>query len=401
MRDSSEVKRSMDSRKKQRNEKSIFQEGIMDYETFLAENQKKVNLLLNKFLWLSILVGPLLMLAIRAGIFHSVTYQTCITVSLLQLALSCVHYVMITKSGNTARAAFIAFLAVDVLLILMNSAHIGIYMTWFVVPLISLLFCDFKIYAIAVLLNYCMMTLSVWIVSPYYAGLRIDFDTPFQYFSGRMGGFTIETVVMVLAGYSLCRLTTSYYRELIEKYQALKDSLENIEKHEKKEEQLLHLSMTDELTHVANRRCYDSDIDSYEGKDWKENFVLFSMDVNGLKEANDTKGHIAGDELLVAAAECLNKVIGPIGKVYRTGGDEFLAIALTDDPETILQDIQRLASEWKGTYSENLSMSIGYASHREHPDADIHGLEKLADAMMYREKNRYYSAPGIDRRRKV
>ena len=386
---------------KRRNEKSVFQAGIMDYETFLAENQRKVNLLLNKFLWFSILVGPLLMLAIRGGIFHSVTYQTCIIVSLLQLALSCIHYVMITKSGNSARAAFIAFLAVDVLLILMNSAHIGIYITWFVVPLISLLFCDFKIYAIAVLLNYCMMTLSVWIVSPYYAGLRIDFDTPFQYFAGRMGGFTIETVVMVVAGYSLCRLTSSYYRELIEKYQALRDSMENIEKHERKEEQLIQISMTDELTRVANRRCYDSDIENYEGKEWKEGFVLFSADVNGLKEANDNRGHVAGDELLRAAAECLNTVIWPIGKVYRTGGDEFLAIALTDSPETIMQEIQRLASAWKGTYSETLSISIGYASHRDHPEADIHGLERLADEMMYQEKNRYYSAPGVDRRRNV
>ena len=206
---------------------------------------------------------------------------------------------------------------------------------------------------------------------------------------------------MVVAGYSLCRLTSSYYRELIEKYQALRDSMENIEKHERKEEQLIQISMTDELTRVANRRCYDSDIENYEGKEWKEDFVLFSADVNGLKEANDNRGHVAGDELLRAAAECLNTVIGPIGKVYRTGGDEFLAIALTDSPETIMQEIQRLASAWKGTYSETLSISIGYASHRDHPEADIHGLERLADEMMYQEKNRYYSAPGVDRRRNV
>ena len=204
-----------------------------------------------------------------------------------------------------------------------------------------------------------------------------------------------------MAGYSLCRLTSSYYRELIEKYQALRDSMENIEKHERKEEQLIQISMTDELTRVANRRCYDSDIENYEGKEWKEDFVLFSADVNGLKEANDNRGHVAGDELLRAAAECLNTVIGPIGKVYRTGGDEFLAIALTDSPETIMQEIQRLASAWKGTYSETLSISIGYASHRDHPEADIHGIERLADEMMYQEKNRYYSAPGVDRRRNV
>ena len=39
-----------------------------------------------------------------------------------------------------------------------------------------------------------------------------------------MGGFTIETGIMVAAGYSLCRLSTSYYRELIEKYRILSDN---------------------------------------------------------------------------------------------------------------------------------------------------------------------------------
>ncbi|MBR2699608.1 MAG: hypothetical protein IKE76_13555, partial [Clostridia bacterium] len=121
-----------------RDEKSIFQSGITDYEAFLKENQRKINLMLNKFLRFSILIGPLLMLAIRFGIFHSVTYASCVIVSLLVLSLSCIHYVLTMREGNTVRAAVIAFLAIDTLLILMNSAHIGIYITWFVVPLISL-----------------------------------------------------------------------------------------------------------------------------------------------------------------------------------------------------------------------------------------------------------------------
>ncbi len=443
-----------------------------------------MNLLLNKFLRFSILIGPLLMLAIRLGIFHSVTYSLCIVVSLLVLALCCVHYVMIQRGGNTVRAAVIAFLAMDSLLILMNSAHIGIYITWFVVPLISLLFCDFKTYTIAVVLNYCMMTLSVWIVSPYYANLRVDFDRPFQYFMERMGGFSIETAIMVVAGYALCRISTGYYRELIEKYRILNDNkrqmkeqlavlesmaeiyqsaslidldagteisireaqdeapsstaivdnqsrisreltptvapehraafaafanlaeaaaalqdpksmdrefrseasgwlraqyivverrddgtpkqliytIQNIDKQKQKEEQLIRISMTDELTRLHNRRRYDADIEACGGK---------------------------------ALAEAIN----PIGRVYRTGGDEFLAIVGTDDPEQVVAGVKRISAAWSGKYARELSLSVGYAAHADHPDADIHGLEILADQMMYREKKRYYSAPGVDRRR--
>lgn len=51
-------------------------------------------------------------------------------------------------------------------------------------------------------------------------------------------------------------------------------------------------------------------------------------------------GHVAGDELLTATAECLTKVIGSRGKVYRTGGDEFIVIAETADPEGIIEQIK-------------------------------------------------------------
>lgn len=506
---------------KHRGEKSIFQSGITDYQAFLKENQKKINLMLNKFLRFSILIGPLLMLAIRFGIFHSVTYASCVIVSLLVLSLSCIHYVLTMREGNTVRAAVIAFLAIDTLLILMNSAHIGIYITWFVVPLISLLFCDFKVYAIAVAINYAMMTVSVWLVSPYYASLRVDFDHAFQYFAGRMGGFTIETAIMVTAGYSLCRLSTSYYRELIEKYRILSDNkrrmneqmailesmseiyeyaslidldamtetairdtraadrhasgtiggqsrmnaklmpsiaaesrqafaafadlsgaltrlhdeqsmdreflsagtgwfraqyivverrpdgtpariiytIQNIDRQKRREEQLIRISVTDELTGLTNRRGYDTDMAALREAGMGEDFVLFSVDVNGLKEANDTRGHVAGDELLMATAECLTTVIGPIGKVYRTGGDEFLATAMTDAPSAVLEAIRNRSAAWRGAYGEALSLSVGYAAHREHPDADIHDLEIRADQMMYRAKSRYYNTPGTDRRR--
>ena len=326
-----------------RRDDTLFQSGVMDYGTFLAANQRRINHILNKFLWFTILIGPLLMVAIRAGIFHSVTYSTCIIVSLLVLALSCIHYVLISREGHTVRAAVIAFLTIDCLLVLMNSAHIGIYITWFVVPLVSLLFCDFKIFGIAVVLNYCMMTLSVWLVSPYYAGLRVDFDSAFQYFAGRMGGFTIETAIMVLAGYGLCRISTSHYRELIR-------TIQDIDEQKKKEKQLIRISMEDELTRLNNRRSYDADMESHKGERLEEDFVIFSVDVNELKEVNDTAGHAAGDELLSGAASCLAEVFGPIGKVYRTGGDEFMAIAVTDAPKTILEQIARVSAAWRGQF---------------------------------------------------
>ena len=74
-------------------------------------------------------------------------------------------------------------------------------------------------------------------------------------------------------------------------------------------------------------------------------------------------------------------------------------IAKTAAPGELLERIKRESAFWPGAYGETLSLSVGYASHRDHPDADVHGLEVLADQRMYREKARYYRIPGVDRRR--
>lgn len=134
----------MSKNEKRQNKKPIFQEDILEYQAFLKENQKNVNLLLNKFLRFSILTGPLLVLLVRLGIFQNISYTMCIVVTVLSLLITCLHYALIKHEGNTLLTAVIAFLALDGMLIVMNSAHIEIHITWFCVPLLSLLFCDFK-----------------------------------------------------------------------------------------------------------------------------------------------------------------------------------------------------------------------------------------------------------------
>ena len=72
------------------------------------------------------------------------------------------------------------------------------------------------------------------------------------------------------------------------------------EKYEK--EKFRYTSNTDELTRCYNRRAYEEDINKLDlSKEW----VYISMDINGLKRANDSFGHVAGDELIRAAADCM------------------------------------------------------------------------------------------------
>ena len=62
-------------KKAENHEDAEFRSEISDYHTFLKANQRKTNLLLNKFLRFSILIGPLVMLAIRAGVGFSQAYS--------------------------------------------------------------------------------------------------------------------------------------------------------------------------------------------------------------------------------------------------------------------------------------------------------------------------------------
>lgn len=171
-----------------------------------------------------------------------------------------------------------------------------------------------------------------------------------------------------------------------------------VDEEKRREEHLYRIAMTDELTRLFNRRCYEEDLEVFREQGVGKDFCMLCADVNGLKKVNDTKGHAGGDELIKGAAECLLLGIGDRGKVYRTGGDEFVAILHTDDPEAVCRDIEEKMEKWHGKYSDKMSISIGFAAHADDENLSIHELEKKADKEMYAAKARYYERSGIDRR---
>lgn len=167
---------------------------------------------------------------------------------------------------------------------------------------------------------------------------------------------------------------------------------------------------TDKLTLLGNRQAYDDRIDELTRKKGSlpNNIAIVMMDLNGLKEQNDTYGHEAGDELIVGAASCAKASFGDLGKVFRIGGDEFVAV-VTAEPETVKRRSIMLEQEmkvWRGKYTSGVSMSYGYATGSEMPHdaltekARLKALLQLADARMYEAKTHYYETNGIDRRKK-
>ena len=157
---------------------------------------------------------------------------------------------------------------------------------------------------------------------------------------------------------------------------------------DKIEEQKILITI-DPLTGIANRYSYEQDLNTI---DFNDDFVVFSVDINGLKRANDNYGHKAGDELICGAADTITEVLTAYGKCYRTGGDEFIALAHVgeDKIEDILHELNKKAEKWSGKEIKELSLSAGAASKKEFPNYSIDELVSEADQRMYKIKSEYY-----------
>lgn len=159
------------------------------------------------------------------------------------------------------------------------------------------------------------------------------------------------------------------------------------EKYEK--EKYMYTSNTDELTKCFNRRAYDSDM---EKLDLNAEWVYISLDLNGLKQANDSLGHSAGDELICAASNCMKFAFASYGKIYRIGGDEFVVWIQNSvsNLDSILQVFDATIHEWHGKYSNSISVSYGVVKSSEQDFDSVQEISKLADERMYKRKSEYY-----------
>lgn len=163
---------------------------------------------------------------------------------------------------------------------------------------------------------------------------------------------------------------------------------------------VVKLSNTDRLTDCYNRRAYEDKLNEYKNFGMSNDFIYIAVDINGLKKANDTLGHQAGDELICGAATLLKNCFKEFGNVYRIGGDEFAVMVQCDENklEERKNTLTRSMIKWKGKYVPQLAMSLGYAPYRECPGKSISELAKLADERMYDAKRNFYITSGQDRR---
>ena len=172
-------------------------------------------------------------------------------------------------------------------------------------------------------------------------------------------------------------------------------------KYQEKETMLFKAdSETDVMTGLYNRRAFDKMMDEIRNHGLIRDISIVIVDVNGLKQVNDEKCHLAGYELIMKTAESINELYGNHGKAFRIGGDEFSIVIVEplDDVQECVKQIRARTSKCELEYSESLSVAIGVARGEDYTDLSVDELFDLADKAMYSDKEAYYSDKRHERR---
>ncbi len=108
---------------------------------------------------------------------------------------------------------------------------------------------------------------------------------------------------------------------------------------------------------------------------------VICIDLNDLKNINDSDGHNAGDEALYTIANIFVHNSRKTCSVYRTGGDEFALLCQNCTIDDVIKYINKVKKDLSKT---KYSAAFGYALYT--PDKDFDEVFELADAEMYRNK---------------
>jgi two-component system cell cycle response regulator len=149
-------------------------------------------------------------------------------------------------------------------------------------------------------------------------------------------------------------------------------------------------SLLDELTKLYNRRGFLGLAANHFklAERTRQPFALVFIDLDGMKQINDTLGHIEGDRALVEAAELLSSCVRQSDIVARFGGDEFVLLLTSTTEHTIRRRLhQQLdACNDRAGRRYRLSFSIGVVVGGGDKCLTLEELLAEADGLMYRHK---------------
>lgn len=147
------------------------------------------------------------------------------------------------------------------------------------------------------------------------------------------------------------------------------------------------MALRDSLTGIGNRSAMEQRMTFFRSQEQKgelEGLAVGSVDLNYLKQVNDSKGHASGDKMIQKTADILSHSLAGIGDAYRTGGDEFIFfISAVPIEESIETAEQRVKEEMK---RQGVSLAWGIEVWKPGDERTLEEVLQIADRKMYAMK---------------
>ena len=150
---------------------------------------------------------------------------------------------------------------------------------------------------------------------------------------------------------------------------------------------------TDALTGLYNRRLFDeySEKELNRANRYNQQLTFVILDVHKLKEVNDRRGHLLGDQILQLAATTLRKTMRASDFAFRIGGDEFALLLPETDPEQASTLCRRIRAQYENDIREmkldlGVTLDFGIAVYPQDGDSK-RTLLGLADKRLYELKS--------------
>ncbi|HVT58426.1 MAG TPA: GGDEF domain-containing protein [Thermoanaerobaculia bacterium] len=190
----------------------------------------------------------------------------------------------------------------------------------------------------------------------------------------------VDLIFETVLGFGMVMLTMESLRQQSEQAnRELQDALGRLEV----------LARTDPLTSALNRHAYHSLLGSHDPADLAGSVAV--VDVNELKQINDRDGHLAGDVAIRQVATAIRSVIRADDLLFRWGGDEFLVVLRSLDPEETRRRFESVNailadSRQRPAAAEQLPLSVSFGIAPFGAGATIEQAAEKADSLMYLRK---------------
>ncbi len=152
----------------------------------------------------------------------------------------------------------------------------------------------------------------------------------------------------------------------------------------------------DALTNTFNRHAFFQMLDALTAGATQVLGCAAMIDVDGLKQLNDSFGHVLGDSALVRVAAAIQQLADDDDRLFRWGGDEFLLVALNQTSAAVAARLEQI-NPLLATPGE-VTVRVSYGAVEFAAVGDLPDAVRQADAVMYaRRRARALAAMPADR----